>query len=151
MLQLHRLARAFLVGSALWLGACAPLLADYSLDAYRNATSLKAEVGALVDEADEPFKEHEAEVRAISVKIDAAYEFAAGIPNNELAMAQWNELRGPDLFGEFVSQWREKEQLSETYRNETGAILDDAFDAIACLEVNKKERKRCVNTEGEGG
>lgn len=92
MLQLPKLARAIALVSALWLGACSPLLADYSLDAYRNATSLKAEVGALVDEAGEPFTEHEAEVRSITVKVDAAYEFAAGIPHNELARVQTQSL-----------------------------------------------------------
>jgi hypothetical protein len=136
-------ARALLI--ALLLGACAPIISEYSLDAYKNATSLKAETFALVDKSGGKFRDHQKEVEALTTKIDAAYEFAAGLPNNELSAAQWRLMRNPErgLYGGFIRIWKQG-PLPAEFREDKKKQLGAAFDEIICLEINKKETQRCT-------
>lgn len=131
----------------LLIGGCAPLISEYSLDAYKNATSLKAETLALIDKSGEKFSAHRPEVDALTIKIDSAFEFAAGIPNNQVSAAQWQVLRNPEgnLYGGFVRTWSGSKQgiLSPAYRAGKRKEISDAFDKIICLEVNKKDAKNC--------
>jgi hypothetical protein len=127
------------------LGGCAPLISEYSLDAHKNATSLKAETLALIEKSGDKYAARKSEVDALSTKIDAAYEFAAGIPNNKLSAAQWNLLRNPNgnLYGGFVSLWAKQGTVSAAYRAGKAKEISDAFNQIICLEANKKEATTC--------
>jgi hypothetical protein len=131
----------------LLLGGCAPIISEYSLDAYKNATSLKAETLALIDKSGDKFSAHKTEVDALTTKINAAYEFSAGIPNDHISAAQWQILRNPDgnLYGGFVRTWSGSKQgtVLPAYRAGKRKEVSDAFDKIICLEVNKKEAKTC--------
>jgi len=129
----------------LLLGGCAPLISEYSLDAYKNATSLKAETLALIDKSGEKYTAHKSEVDALSTKIDAAYEFSAGIPNNQISAVQWNLLRNPNgnLYGGFVRLWAKQGTVSAAYRTGKAKEISDAFNQIICLEANKKETTSC--------
>jgi len=150
-----RFPKVVAVTRAGWLGlallvlsACAPIISEYSLDAYKNATSLKAETLGLIDKSAEKFASHRSEVDALTTKIDAAYEFAAGIPSNQLSTEQWQLLRNPDgnLYGGFVRTWSSSKTgtLSPAYRAGKKKEISDAFDQIICLETNKKEAKSCA-------
>lgn len=129
---------------ALLLGSCAPIISEYSLDAYKTATSLKAETIGLIDKSGDKIAAHKPEIDALTVKIDAAYEFAAGMPANEIAAAEWQKLRDPagGLYGGFLRIWREG-PLPPAFRDDKKKQIGAAFDQIICLEINKKEAQRC--------
>jgi hypothetical protein len=128
-----------------WLAACAPLISEYNADAYKNATTLKAETLSLIDKAGDSYGSRRIEAEALTTKVDAAYEFAAGLPNNQISAQQWQILRNPDgnLYGGFVRLWRKAGKLGDVYRSEKKAQLAAAFDYIICLEANKKDSKSC--------
>jgi hypothetical protein len=125
---------------------CAPLIAEYNLEAYKNATTLKAEVDDVMKLGTEPYQKHAEKVRAIGVKIDAAYEFAAGVPNNQTSAAQWRLMRDRDggLFGGFVTYWRQNARLSRFVVDADRKTVSRAFDLIICLEANKQKSTSCV-------
>jgi hypothetical protein len=125
------------------VSGCAPLIADYSLEAYKNATSLKAETAALIDKSDEAYAAHKADVDILTTKINAAYEFSAGIPANEISAKQWDILRGDALYGGFVKLWATQGMTGAAYRTEKKRQLDDAYNQIICLEVNKQSATSC--------
>lgn len=127
------------------LVACAPLIGPYSPVAYQNATSLKAETLALMDQATEPYAAHEASVEALRLEIDKAYEYVQGVPSNGVSARQWDTLRKTDgaLLGRFFSRWEEEGVLGAAFVAEFKAVVSDAFDEIICLEANKKEATRC--------
>lgn len=128
------------------LAACSSIpIGEYSLEAYKNATTLKAETLALVAKSGQPYSRFADDVDVLSVRIDAAYEFAAGLPNNQLSEEQWRLMRDPEghLYGGFVVFWRNRGTLSPAFREEFGAIIADAFDEIICLEANKQSRTSC--------
>jgi hypothetical protein len=133
------------------LGGCQNIVADYSLEAYKNATTLKAQTAGLVDKSGQKFTDHVREVEALTTQLNAALEFAAGIPNNELSAQQWRILVNPDggLYGEFVSSWRTQRTTSPGYRTEKKRQLNRAFDYIICLEVNKQESKKCSSEQAQ--
>lgn len=129
-----------------FIAACSSLpIGEYSLDAYKNATSLKAETLAIIDKAKEPYRTHQSEVEALTTKIDSAYEFSAGMPNNQLSAQQWNILRDPagNLYGGFVRLWKKQGTVSDFYRSEEKAQIGAAFDEIICLEANKQAPSKC--------
>lgn len=130
----------------LCLSACGPLIAEYSVEAYKNATTLKAEAQALVDKSSRPYTASKNEIDAFTTKLNAAYEFAAGMAFNQIAAQQWQILRDPDgtLYGEFLRTWKAQKTLGPGFRAEYKAQLDEAFDYIICLEANKQAPKPCA-------
>jgi hypothetical protein len=138
------LLAVFLVASL--LAACSSIpIGEYSLEAYKNATTLKAETLALVAKSGQPYSRLADDVDVVSVRIDAAYEFAAGLPDNQLSAEQWRLMRDPEghLYGGFVVLWRNRGTLSPAFRDELRAVIGDAFDEIICLEANKQSQTRC--------
>src|SRR5712691_1492662 len=115
-----RLLRSLVAPLVLCLAvACAPLISEYNAESYKYATSLKAETLALIDKATAPgsAQKFQKETDVLSVQLDAAYEFVAGLPNNQATAAQWQLMRDPNgtLFGAFVKRWRREGKISETY------------------------------------
>ena len=127
------------------LQSCGPLISDYSIDAYKNATTLKAETEALVAKSGQSFASMRQEIDANTTKINAAYEFSAGLPYNSLSTQQWQILRDPDgaLYGWFIKYWKTSGTISPAFRSEFKQQLNDAFDTIICLEANKKAATAC--------
>lgn len=83
----------FVVFTCLLLSTCTSIISDYSLEAYKNATSLKARSLALIDLSASPYSKHEDKTSALMLDINTAYEFAAGIPKNKISALQWNLIR----------------------------------------------------------
>jgi hypothetical protein len=140
------LSRWIIVFSGLLIAACSTLpVGEYSLEAYKNATSLKAETLALVAKSTGSYSGHVEDVEALNVKIDAAYEFAAGTPNNQISAEQWRLLRDPDgdLYGLFLNYWRQRGHLAPALSDQLGAQIGEAYDYIICLEANKQAQTSC--------
>lgn len=127
------------------LSACAPLIANYDAESYKTATTLKAETQALIDKAGDSFGNRRAEIEATTTKINAAYEYAAGLPSNQLTARQWDVLRDPNrnLYGGFIRVWRQNGTVPAGFRSELREQIGEAFDYIICLEANKKEARPC--------
>lgn len=142
--QVHLLLLAWL---AFFAVACTPLIAGYSLEAYRNATSLKAETLAVIAHADEPFPQHAQEVRDLQVRLAAAHEFAAGMPRNTLSATQWQVMIDPEraMAGGLLARWQRETRLNATFVREQSAQIARAFDDIICLEANKGQDTACQN------
>jgi hypothetical protein len=136
------------------LAGCAPLIAGYSAEAYKNATTLKAEALAMIDKSGESYASRQKEVDALSVKIDAAYEYAAGLPNNEVSARQWLILKDPDrsFYGGYIRLWKSSGAVkSAAFRADAKQQVGRAFDEIICLEVNKQSLKACSKVAAEPG
>jgi hypothetical protein len=118
--------------------ACATI-SPYSETAYQQATSLKVDSLALMAKATEPYAQRQAEVEALRLKIDKAYEYAKGLPNNAITTRQWEILKDPDrhLLGGFLELWRIKSTLSATYIADKQIQVGSAFDQIIGLESGK--------------
>lgn len=124
---------------ALTLWSCGSSIAVFDQRAYENATTLKAEASALMDQASEPFADHADEVLALMTRVDAAYEYANGIPKNELSANQWRILKDPDgnLLGGFFRLWKDKGTLLKGDRDAIQKNVIDGFDTIIELEAAK--------------
>jgi hypothetical protein len=129
------------------IAACAPLIAPYSLEAYKNATSLKAETLGLIAESGDPFSNHQADVKALKIKLASAQEFAAGMPKNKLSAAQWAIMNDPDggLAGEYWSLWERQGTIGAAAMAAQIRQIGAAFDEIICLEANKEKNTACVS------
>ena len=122
------------------IGACAPpLIATYSQAAYEQATSAKVESLELMDKATEPYGQHAQAVQSLTRKIDKAYEYAQGRPNNEISASQWRKLKDPDknLLGGFFKRWKDQGRLSRTFVDNAKELISSAFDQIIQLESGK--------------
>ena len=141
-----RVRKALFTALAVFVAACTPLIAGYSLEAYRNATSLKAETLALMAEGGEPFAQHATEVRELRTRLSAAEEFAAGMPLNQLSARQWRIMNNPEggLAGEYWVVWEAQGTVGNAARTAAMQQVSHGFDEIICLEANKEKNTRCV-------
>ena len=120
------------------LSAC-QYISPYSQFAYEQATSLKVESLALMDEATEPFSNHGEEVKELKEKIEKAYEYAKGMKHNEISARQWEILKDPNrnLLGGFLERWSKESTLGKAYVKEKKKQVGEAFDTIIGLESGK--------------
>jgi hypothetical protein len=120
------------------LTSCASI-SPFNQVAYEQAVTLKVDALTLMSKAREPFRGHRPEVEALVVRVEKAYEFARGRPDNEIATAQWAILKDPDrrLLGGFLRRWEKDSTLSETFIAEAKGLVADAFDTIIGLESGK--------------
>ncbi|WP_238368742.1 hypothetical protein [Mesobacterium pallidum] len=149
--MLPRLRNRIAILAIFALAACDPLMAPYSVEAYRMATELKARSLALVGKSSESYAMHEETAEALLIDIDAAYEYARGLPRNEIAAEQWRILRDPkaQLMGGFVAQWQRNGTVGAFFRQDKAQQIGAAFDTIICLEINKRAATRCgKDTDG---
>jgi hypothetical protein len=137
-----------------FLAACTPIIAGYSLQAYTNATQLKAETLALIQASAEPWSDHAAEARALQTRIDGAYEFSAGTAYNRDATEMWAKIRDRGdtaLLGAFFKRWSSAGATGKAYRERKHRFVAIAFDRLICLEANKKEKTACPSFDGTSG
>ena len=137
---LNRSARSMTVlFVAFLMSSCASTIAVFDQRAYENATSLKPAALTLMDQATEPFADHSAEVRTLMTSVEAAYEYANGIPKNQPSAIQWRILKDPDgaLLGGFLKLWEDKGTLLEGDIKANKKNVSDAFDTIIELEAAK--------------
>lgn len=145
---------SFLLLACLLITGCTPLIGTHSPKAYENATSLKAKTLALMDKATEPYEKNSAQVEGPNghtATLNSAYEFVANINKNNISAKQWKLLidKDGDLYGRFITRWKERSKLNKVYIDEFKGIISDAFSEIICLEANKKEATNCSLTKGE--
>lgn len=128
--------------TALTLTACFPRIALYSPAAYREAVELKVEARLLVLKGTEPYRDHAEEAGKLMVRVEKAYEYAKGIPDNELTVKQWEILKdsGGNLLGGYLEKWKAEGTLGENYVVEKSRQMDLAFDQIIGLESGKVKR-----------
>ena len=126
---------------SLW--ACSSYIAPYSHFAYQQGISLKVEALALMEKANEPWADHQQEVQELMLKIEKAFEYAKGRPNNELSTKQWQILKDPEqnLLGGFLKRWSTQSTLSEVFIQEAGGLISNAFDTITGLESGKIKKE----------
>ncbi len=127
-------------------GACAQI-ADFSLEAYKNATSIKARSLNLIEVSTNSYASQKQKAEQLLLDIDVAYEFSAGFENNSEATEMWDIIRDGDenLMGGFVAFWRDRSpsgvspDFAENFRDE----VVFAFDRLICLEANKEAPTSC--------
>jgi len=124
---------------------CSPLISQFDATAYRDATSLKVDSLVIMDDATDSYKSHSHDVAILEIKLDKAYEYAKGIPHNEITAQMWKKMIAPNqgLLGEFLQRWKEKGSLSAFYVREEKKMIVRSFDDIICLEANKKKTSDC--------
>jgi len=132
--------------------SCSPIISGYDLDAYKNATSLKARSLSVIDLAEKPYSANAVKVDSLMVDIDKAYEFSAGISNNDISAEQWSRIRDPreNFVGGFIEFWKSQGKgVSAGFRTEAKIGIGKAFDYIICLEANKREATPCASKKDE--
>jgi hypothetical protein len=133
------LSRGLLVlAVAAALGACSTI-AHYNPIAYQNATSLKVECLAVVDKSTEPYADHKSEAEKLQSELDKAYEFAKGMPKNEVVTKMWAVIRDPagHLAGGVLAKWKAEGKLSDVFAKEAGGQIAQGFDQLIALEGAK--------------
>lgn len=123
----------------LFINQCAPIIAPYNQRAYENATSLKVETVMLVKKGTESYSLHADKVEQVELKLNQAYEYINGIPQNELSAKQWQILIDPEgnLAGGYFKRWAEKDSLSKFFVEEASKLISSGFDKIIQLEAAK--------------
>jgi len=136
---IKKLSALCLILSIFAVTGCSSLIDKYDQVAYQNATSIKVESLALIDKATSPYSDNETDVDELIIKVDKAYEYANGRPNNEIVTKQWVIMKDPshNLLGGFLVRWKENGSLSKTFVTEAKKNVSLGFDQIIGLESGK--------------
>lgn len=129
--------RSLLLAGA--IASCGRTISTFSPIAYEQATSLKVDALALMDQATALYADHRAETESLTVRLAKAYEFAKGRPKNDISAEQWRILIDPErhLLGGFLARWKRESRLSATFISAAKGLVSDGFDTIIGLESGK--------------
>jgi len=131
-------ATAIVLCSIIAITGCSTI-ALYNQKAYELETSVKAEALIVVAMGTEQFSSHVADVKALKLDTEKAYEYAKGIPKNEISTKQWEIIlnpKGGSLYG-FLTLWEKNGKLSKEFVAEKDKQIGKQFDQIIELEENK--------------
>jgi hypothetical protein len=114
-------------------------IAQFDSQSYKNAVNTKVSALALMDKATTPYAQNTVEIDAVYFSLNQGYEYANGIPKNEITTAQWAIMKDPErnLLGGFLKRWQEKQTLKPACINSAKIIIGNGFDAIIGLESGK--------------
>jgi hypothetical protein len=130
-----------MIGLVIFLGllGCASTISTYDQYAYIQTTSLKVEALSLMDKAVDSVGQYLPAIEEIEMKLNKAYEYEKGRPNNEISTQMWEILRSPDkhLLGGVFKRWRDEKRLNAGFIDNEKKIIGKAFDIIAELESKK--------------
>ncbi len=132
------LSRLLLLVFAITLTSCTSI-AQFDSQSYKNAVNTKVSALALMDKATTPYEQNKTEINALYFSLNQGYEYANGIPKNEITTAQWAIMKDPErnLLGGFLKRWQEKKTLKPAFINSAKTVISDGFDAIIGLESGK--------------
>jgi hypothetical protein len=116
-------------------------ISPYNEMSYQFATSTKAEALNIISKATEPYSKHQAEVAALQLDMQKAYEYAHGLPKNEIISKMWMVVNSETEYslGGFLQEWKTKSVLDEQYVAQKKIEIGEQFDQIIELESGKNK------------
>ncbi|MEI6892640.1 MAG: hypothetical protein V5783_10765, partial [Pontiella sp.] len=96
----------------------------------------------LAERSVEHYTNHIAEAESILVQVRKAHEYAKGIPDNEMTVAQWELVADPSGGGivGYIGDWKEVGQFAEFEVEESLPMLGKQFDELIALEAAKLKK-----------
>jgi hypothetical protein len=114
-------------------------ISTFNHHAYTEDTTLKVEALSLMEKGIDSFKIHQTAIEELKIKLEKAYEFEKGRPNNSITAKMWEKLKDPnkDLLGGYLSLWEKQAVLSKAFIESKKKQITTAFDLIIDLESKK--------------
>jgi len=127
---------------ALFLVSCKSLkTAVFDQYSYQQSISIKVESLNLMDNAIETYAENEVEVQALLLDLQKMVEYEKNKPDNKVSYSMWQVITDKErnLLAGFLKRWKEKNQLSKVFIDETKLQVSEALDLIIKYEANKNK------------
>ena len=120
------------------LAGCSSI-AKFDQQAYNNAVNAKVSALTLMDKAITPYQQNQTEIAALRYALNQGYEYAKGIPQNEITTQQWVIIKNPEghLLGSFLERWQAKQTLKPAFIENVKSLVSAGFDTIIGLESGK--------------
>ena len=127
--------------------SCNSLMSTFDQTAYSQVTSLKVDALDLMDKSVEDYTSHDADVKALQLKISKAIEYDKHRPNNTITNKMWDILNDPNghLLGGFFVKWKKDGKEGSAYIMEKKKQIGGSFDQIAELESKKIKPSQVSN------
>ncbi|MBE7171983.1 MAG: hypothetical protein INR73_15460 [Williamsia sp.] len=135
-----------LVLACCWLAACSTI-SKFDQYSYTQSTSLKVDALNVMNQATEPYSQHQTEVAKVRLDLDKMYEYQKNRPKNEITEKMWGVLRDTSghLFGGFVKRWQREGKLDQVFVQEARILVGESFDQISQLESGKIKSVQVTN------
>jgi len=114
-------------------------IAKFDQQAYNNAVNAKVSALILIEKAVTPYEQNQAEIAALRYTLNQGYEYANGLPKNEITTQQWVIMKNPHghLMGGFLERWQAKQILKPAFIKNVKSLVSAGFDTIIGLESGK--------------
>jgi hypothetical protein len=133
------------VAALLMLSVCfgCTHISPYDQTSYQLSTAAKAEALSVIAKATEPYSQHQTEVAALELNVNKAYEYARGLPKNQIITHMWEILNSKDehALGAFLQEWKDRGILDSGYIAQKQIEIGKDFDQIIELESGKNKTK----------
>ncbi len=111
---------------------------------YQQAISLKIESNELLENATQPFANHEEDASELLKEVAKMVEYEKNKENNNITYRMW-ELMGDEdknLLAGLINRWETQGQLSEVFVQQATPQVQEAFDLIIKYESKKDKESK---------
>lgn len=123
---------------ALLISSCASLYDHYT---YTETIATKVQALSLIDQSNEAFTDHDAEVTALQNQLQKMLAYEEGKSKNDITVRMWRLLNNEKkLIRSYLTLWEEKGTLNTVFIGEARPQIEEAFDILIAYE-EKKDRK----------
>jgi hypothetical protein len=118
---------------------CSSLIDKFDKNAYPNTITIKNDSLTLMDKAINSYSKSESSVNALKIRVEKAYEYVKGRPQNNNVTKQWEIMKDPsrNLLGGFFARWKKQKILSKPFIEEAKKNISIGFDQIIDIEGSK--------------
>ncbi len=104
--------------------------------AYDRTVSLKVDSLNLMDKSTQPYINYKDKVTKLTIRIEKAYQYAKGKPNNKIITKQWLIIKNPKRhqIAGYLKLWKEHKIISKSFMTEAKKTIAEGFDQIIGLE-----------------
>lgn len=120
---------------------------------YQKATEIKVEASILLENAVDPYSQHEEQVKALRTDLKKIIEYEKNKSYNDISLAMWQILSDEEknLLAGLLKRWENEQHLSAAFVQELKAQIMEAINLIIKYEAAKDKTsqaqlKQLINT-----
>ena len=130
---------------ALMVTSCASLYDHYT---YTETITTKIQTLSLIEQSDEVYTLHAAEVTALENQLQKMLTYEEGKAKNDITVRMWRLLNNEKkLIRSYLTLWEEKGRVNPVFIEEAKLQIEEAFTILIAYEEKKDKKTETAITD----
>ena len=130
--------------ASILISSCVSLYDHYT---YTETIETKLQALSVMENSDEEYTSHEAEIAALKNQIEKMLTYEKGKSKNVITVKMWEILHNDkNLIGSYLKLWEQKGKLNPVFIDEAKPQIEEAFNILIQFEEKKDKTSETILT-----